>query len=156
MKNQSFHIFATLVLILAAFVFVTGCGPRPTAPESSLGDSGDSGKADTIGRHFAVALNEEAFDKMVLETPGVALVDFWAEWCGPCRAIAPAVEAVARKYDGKALVGKVDVDSQGDLAKKYNINAIPALLVFKDGEVVEEIVGGVPQDQLESAIEKHL
>jgi thioredoxin 1 len=84
------------------------------------------------------------------------LVDFWAVWCGPCRLIAPIVEELARQYEGKLKVYKVDVDQEQSLAMQYGIMSIPTLLLFKNGQVVEQIVGALPKSAIEQRIAKHL
>jgi thioredoxin 1 len=84
------------------------------------------------------------------------LVDFWATWCGPCVAIAPAVEQLASELAGKAKVFKVNVDEEGELAMKFGIMSIPALIVFKNGQEVDRMVGAGPKDQIKSLIERHL
>jgi len=86
----------------------------------------------------------------------VVLVDFWAVWCGPCKAIAPIVEEIASDYDGKVKVGKMDVDNNNQVAMKYGIRSIPTLLLFKDGEVVDQVIGNVGKDSIESMLEKAL
>jgi thioredoxin 1 len=83
-------------------------------------------------------------------------VDFWAVWCGPCRLIAPIVEELARQYEGKLKVYKVDVDQEQSLAMQYGIMSIPTLLLFKNGQVVEQIVGALPKGAIEQRIAKHL
>lgn len=87
---------------------------------------------------------------------GVALVDFWAAWCGPCRMVGPLVEELAVEYAGKAKVGKVDVDENQNLSGNFGVMSIPTLLIMKDGVEVERIVGAVPKATLASAIDKHL
>lgn len=103
-----------------------------------------------------LALTTSAFETEVLQSNVPVLVDFWAAWCGPCRMIAPHVEAIAAEYAGKAKVYKVDVDQEGDLAMRYGIMSIPTLLVFKDGQLVEQIVGAVGKEQIKAALDKHI
>lgn len=84
------------------------------------------------------------------------LVDFWAEWCGPCKAIGPAIEELATEYEGRAKVVKINVDQEGDLAMKYGVMSIPALLVFKGGKVVDQMVGALPKPQIAALIDRAL
>ena len=97
---------------------------------------------------------EDNFSAEVLESSQPVLVDFWADWCAPCRRIAPAVDRLANRYPGQLRVGKVDVDAQPELAQSYGIRSIPALLVFRDGEVVDRIAGVVPFEQLSASVER--
>lgn len=101
-------------------------------------------------------LTKENFQSEVIDADVPALVDFWATWCGPCRAIAPVVEELASQYEGKLKVGKVDVDAQQQLAAEFGIRSIPTLLLFKDGKMAEQIVGAVPKKQLEDKVQKIL
>ena len=87
---------------------------------------------------------------------GVVLVDFWAEWCGPCRRLAPTVEALASDFDGRATVAKLNVDENPNVPGRYAIRGIPTLLLFKNGELAETIVGLVPKDDISKMIERHL
>ena len=98
---------------------------------------------------MALQLNEDNFQSEVLDSDVPVLVDFWAEWCGPCKAIGPVIDQVAEEIGDSAKVGKVNVDGSRDLAVKYNVRSIPLLLFFKDGEVKDQIVGAsVSKDQL--------
>ncbi len=102
---------------------------------------------------MALELTDNNFDEMVLKSDKPVLVDFWAEWCGPCRMVAPIVSEIATEYDGKAVVGKLDVDSNPGVATRYGIRNIPTILFFKDGEVADKQVGAVPKSVLTSKIE---
>ena len=99
---------------------------------------------------------DQSFEQEVLKADQPVLVDFWAAWCGPCRMIAPAVEALADEYAGKAKVGKVNVDENSATPGRYNIRSIPTLLLFKGGEVQEQIVGVKSQDELANLLKKYL
>ncbi|MFN5274161.1 MAG: thioredoxin [Planctomycetota bacterium] len=104
----------------------------------------------------AAEFTDAGFDSDVLNSSQPVLVDFWATWCGPCRQIAPLIDELAVKYEGKVKVGKVDIDQNQDLAEKYGINAIPTLLLFKDGEIIERFQGGPPRVKLESALDSSI
>jgi len=103
-----------------------------------------------------VVLTDTNFGQMVEQRKGVALVDFWAEWCGPCKMIAPIVEQIAEENSDKMLVGKLDVDANGETAMKFGVMSIPTLILFKDGEPVERLVGYRPKEQLMAKIRPHL
>jgi thioredoxin 1 len=103
-----------------------------------------------------VTLQDSTFDAEVLKSELPVLVDFWAVWCGPCKAIAPAVDEIAREYKGKLKVAKLDIDSHQAVPQKYGIRSIPTLLVFKGGRVVDTILGAVPKAKLLESIKKVL
>jgi thioredoxin 1 len=105
---------------------------------------------------FAKETTDGSFENDVLKSDKPVLVDFWAEWCGPCRTIAPWVENVAEKFDGKAAVYKVNVDENQDVPQRYGIRGIPTLIVFKGGQEQERIVGAVSQTALEQLVGKYV
>ena len=100
----------------------------------------------------AAAITSEDFEKEVLQSETPVLIDFWAEWCGPCKMIAPSVDAIAAEYAGKLKVFKLDVDKEPAIAAKYGIMSIPSLIIFKNGEVAEQIVGLMPKQKIEEKI----
>lgn len=104
---------------------------------------------------MALEFTEANFDEMT-NTDKPVMVDFWAEWCGPCRLVGPHVEAIADEYEGKAVVGKVNVDNNPTIAAKFGIRNIPTIVVLKNGEVVEKVVGAVPKDTLVQKLEANL
>ena len=108
----------------------------------------------TLDNSRLITLGKDNFQTEVLASSQPVLVDFWAEWCGPCKVIAPAVAALATEFEGRAKVGKVDVDAQPELAREYGINAIPALLIFKDGKKVDEMIGVQSQEALRERLIK--
>ena len=103
-----------------------------------------------------VEVTDSNFQSEVLNSATPVLIDFWAEWCGPCKMIAPLVEELAKEYDGKLKVGKVDVDSNQQVSMQFGIRSIPTLLIFKQGKVVDQLVGAVPKRMLVEKITKHL
>lgn len=103
-----------------------------------------------------LTLKDSNFDTEVLKSEVPVLVDFWAEWCGPCKMMAPTVDAIAGEYAGKLKVGKVDVDENGGTAMRYNIRGIPTLLLFKGGQVVEQRVGAVGKSDVVKMLESHI
>jgi thioredoxin 1 len=104
----------------------------------------------------ALAVTSANFATEVLQSPLPVLVDFWAAWCGPCRAVAPTVEALASEYAGKLKVVKLDVDESGDVAGQFGVQSIPTLILFKGGQPVERLVGSVPKSAIVSKIQQHL
>jgi len=100
----------------------------------------------------ATTLQSSDFESTINGTSQPVLVDFWAEWCGPCQQLGPVIDQIAAEQDGKAVVAKVNIDEAGDLAARYGIRSIPTLIVFKDGEPVERLQGVQPKAAIESAI----
>ncbi|HBW00284.1 MAG TPA: thioredoxin [Bacteroidetes bacterium] len=101
----------------------------------------------------AIEFNDANFATEVESADTPVLVDFWAEWCGPCRMVGPVVEELAGEYEGKVKVGKVDVDNNPSVSMKYGIRSIPTLLIFKNGEVVDQVVGAVPKSVLQKQLD---
>ena len=105
-----------------------------------------------MSNQFVSEVNDADFEKQVLQSDTPVLVDFWAAWCGPCRALAPVVDQVADEYQGKLKVMKMDVDKNNATPGRYGIRGIPALLIFKGGKVAEQIVGFVPKEQIDQTL----
>jgi thioredoxin 1 len=103
-----------------------------------------------------LTLTDDNFDEQIKKTSGPVLVDFWAAWCGPCKMIAPSLEQLAGEMAGRATVAKVNVDENGDVANRFGIRSIPTLMIFKEGRVVDQIIGALPKDQIRRMVEKHL
>jgi thioredoxin 1 len=105
---------------------------------------------------MALEFTDANFQNDVLESDKLTMVDFWAEWCGPCRAIGPVVEELAHEYQGKVNVGKVNVDQNPQVSMQYGITSIPAILFIKGGQIVDKQIGAVPRSVLEKKIQAHL
>lgn len=105
---------------------------------------------------MALELTDSNFQNTVLNSDKLTVVDFWAEWCGPCRAIGPVIEELSKQYNGKINVGKVNVDLNPNLSINYGITSIPAILFIKGGKVVDKQIGAVPKSMLEKKIQAHL
>ena len=103
----------------------------------------------------AVAVTDQSFETEIEKHSGLAVVDFWATWCGPCRMISPILDQLAIEYAGKAKVAKVDVDANMRTATRFNVRSIPMVLFFKDGKVVDQVIGAVPRPVLEEKFRKH-
>ena len=105
---------------------------------------------------MAFEFTDNNFKSTVLDTPGIAVVDFWAEWCGPCRMVGPVVEELAKDYEGRAIIGKVNVDNNPEISMKFGIRNIPALLFFKNGEIVDKQIGAVPKNVLAQKLDAQM
>ena len=105
---------------------------------------------------MALEITDANFQEVVLNSDKPVLVDFWATWCGPCRTVGPIVDELATELEGRAVVGKVNVDSNSDTPLTYGIRSIPTLLIFKNGEIVDKLVGAVPKSQLLEKLEAHM
>lgn len=105
---------------------------------------------------MALELTDANFDELVMKSDKPVLVDFWAVWCGPCRMVGPVVEELSKDYEGRAVVGKVDVDNNPNISMKFGIRNIPTLLVFKNGQVVDKQVGAVPKHVLAQKLDAQL
>ncbi len=102
---------------------------------------------------MAVEINDSNYEEIVMKSDKAVVLDFWATWCGPCRMIAPIIEEMASEYDGKAIIGKVDVDNAPQAAAKFGIRNIPTVLYIKNGEIVDKQIGAVPKNTLVSKLE---
>jgi len=105
---------------------------------------------------MALTVTMSNFQKEVVESGKPVLLDFWAAWCGPCRMVGPTIEKLAKDYEGKAVVGKVNVDEEQSLAEQFKVMSIPSLFILKNGEVVEKLVGARSAEELAALIDKHL
>ena len=105
---------------------------------------------------MATTFTDSTFDTDVIKSDKLTVIDFWAEWCGPCKALGPVIDQLSTEYSGKVNIGKLDVDNNPEVSSKYGIRSIPTILFVKGGQVVDKVVGAVPKAQLQSTIEKHI
>jgi len=124
-------------------IAASGCGKHATSSQDEAAESTN-----------VRVLTKDTFQSEVLDSTQPVLVDFWATWCGPCKIVAPTIAELATEFDGKVKFGKVDVDEEPTLAKEYDISAIPSLLIFKDGKMVNQFVGVSTKVELKTALEK--
>ena len=105
---------------------------------------------------MAQEFKDASFEEDVLKSDTPVLVDFWAPWCGPCRMLAPTIDAISEEYEGKVKVGKVNTDENPQIATQHQINSIPTMMIFKGGEVVERLVGALPKEKITEKLDAHL
>ncbi|MDA3883220.1 MAG: thioredoxin [Bacteroidales bacterium] len=105
---------------------------------------------------MALEITESNYEELVAKSDKLVVIDFWAEWCGPCRLVAPFIAELATEYNGKAVIGKCDVDDNPDIASKFSIRNIPTILFVKNNEVVDKLIGAVPKTKIAETIEKNL
>jgi thioredoxin 1 len=103
-----------------------------------------------------IEITRDNFEQQVINSDKPVLLDFWASWCGPCRAVAPVMEELAGQYDGRAVIGKVNVDDENELSAKFRIMSIPTVMLFKGGQIVDKIVGSRPKADFESLLDKNI
>lgn len=103
-----------------------------------------------------VTLDSRNFESEVLQSANLVLVDFYADWCGPCKMVAPLVEELSKEYEGQVTFGKLNIDNAQDLAVKYGVTSIPSLILFKGGEKVDQVLGAIPKAQIEDFVKKSL
>ena len=131
-------------------------GPPPQGTLGSRCAIQEIGENRIMAVEGILELTDANFESDVLKSDQPVLVDFWAAWCGPCRALAPLVDEIASSYRGKVKVGKMDVDKNNATPMRYGVRGIPTLLIFKNGQVQEQIVGYVPKETIQKALDKHV
>jgi thioredoxin 1 len=109
-----------------------------------------------MANKLVVEVSDATFKSDIEQHEGLAMLDLWAEWCGPCRMVAPIVEALATEYEGKLKVAKLDVDANPETAQRFNVRSIPTMLFFRDGKVVDSVVGALPKAALAQRIDRHM
>lgn len=141
----------SVVVIAAVFCLLAGCNQDKPAPPTG---SATKPPLTAGSSKHPITLTKANFQTEVLASSQPVMVDFWAEWCGPCKMIAPVVAELATEFEGKAKVGKVDVDAEPDLAKQFGITSIPTLIIFKNGKQVSQVVGVRSKADLKALLDK--
>ena len=131
-----------------------GASTTPTTDKDATRPGSNGAPVSAAGAVLEVT--DASFEQNVLKSEQLVMVDFWATWCGPCKALSPVVDEVAQAYSGKAKVYKMNVDANNSTPMRYGVRGIPTLLIFKDGKVAEQIVGYVPKDTIQKALDKHV
>jgi thioredoxin 2 len=130
------------------------CGAVNRVPEERLGDRGKCGRCRAELRTGApVTITDESFERTVTSSPTPVLLDCWADWCGPCHALAPTIDALARDYAGRLLVGKLDVDANPATANRFDVRSIPTLLLFRQGQLVDRLMGAQPRHAIDARLQ---
>jgi thioredoxin 1 len=154
------ELLLSFIFTLIVGSFINGCQQTATtpAPDGQEGNSApqSTSESGTSGANLVVESTDESFKSDVLASKQPVLVDFWAEWCGPCKSMIPVVDQLAGQYPEKLKVVRVDVDANTELTQKYRVSALPTFMIFKDGERKEQVVGAVPKEVLETAINKYV
>ena len=132
------------------------CGAKNRVPRDRRNDTAKCGKCHQLLPQFQngkpVLVTDTTFQEEILGFPGVALVDCWAAWCGPCQTVGPVIDAVSRSFSGQAKIAKLNVDENPVIASRYRVQSIPTLLFFKNGKLVHQLVGALPQQQIEQQL----
>jgi thioredoxin 1 len=155
-RKPSFPAFATSAVTMHQIGCYDTRSQRWLTDRSRPEFAANGTRGGEMASNGILEVTDANFDQDVLKSDQPVLVDFWAAWCGPCRALAPIVDELAKDYNGKIKVGKMDVDSNSATPMRYGVRGIPTLLVFKGGQVKEQIVGYVPKETIQKAIDKHV
>ncbi len=146
-------------IVRAHTAYLLGRGPQPAAPPRPAAEpAGPAAQAEQGkgGLNTPLPVTDATFGRDVLNAPLPVMVDFWADWCGPCHRIAPSLEKLAREYSGRVRIAKLNVDENQRTAMQYNVQSIPTLLLVKNGKIIDRLVGALPEPQLRSQVERLL